>query len=317
MALMGTADHAVSLRGHLLTERRNSRSRQLDRLALEDMFDVINAEDATVPGVVAAAKADVCRAVELVVEAWRGGGRLLYVGAGTSGRLGVLDAAECPPTFLSSPTMVVGVIAGGDDALKRSVEGAEDCIEDGAEAMRGRGVGPADVVFGISTGGTTPYVHGALAEARRGGARTVFLSCVDRAQVSDDADVSIRLLTGPEVVTGSTRMKAGTATKLVLNMVTTMAMVRLGKVYDNLMVDVDTSLNAKLLDRGTRLVQELVGGDYPEARKLLQDAGGQVKTAVVMRRRGIGPEEARRFLQRHLGDLRAALEEPVERLLGG
>ncbi|UCC31688.1 MAG: N-acetylmuramic acid 6-phosphate etherase, partial [Phycisphaerales bacterium] len=207
-------------RGHLTTEDRNPHSMRLDRLSIDEAFELINREDATVAAAVAAAGSDIRRAIELVATAFRAGGRLIYVGAGTSGRLGVLDATECPPTFLSDPSMVQGVIAGSMEALTRSVEGAEDHPEDGEAAMDERGVGPADVVFAIATGGTTPFVHGALRRARQLGAKTVFLACVPKEQVTDEADVSIRVITGPEVVTGSTRMKAGTATKMVLNMVT-------------------------------------------------------------------------------------------------
>ncbi|RME39275.1 MAG: N-acetylmuramic acid 6-phosphate etherase, partial [Planctomycetota bacterium] len=206
-------------RRHLTTERPNRRSRDLDRMSLAEAFDVMNAEDATVAPAVARARDDIVRAVKLVADAFRAGGRLIYVGAGTSGRLGVLDATECPPTFLTDPTMVQGVIAGGPDALTRSVEGAEDRPEDGAAAMEERAVGPKDVVFGIATGGTTPFVHAALQRAGRRGAKTIFLACVPKEQVADEADVSIRVITGPEVLTGSTRLKAGTATKMVLNMV--------------------------------------------------------------------------------------------------
>lgn len=293
-----TASRATVMddRGHLTTEHRNSRSRHLDRVSIPGAFDLINREDAGIAAAVAAARADICAAIELVVAALRSGGRLIYVGAGTSGRLGVLDATECPPTFLTDPQMVQGIIAGGPAALTRSVEGAEDRPEDGAQAIEEREVSASDVVFGIATGGTTPFVHGALAEARRRGAKTVFLACVPNDQVADEADVSIRVITGPEVITGSTRMKAGTATKMVLNMVTTIAMVRLGKVYENLMVDVNTSANAKLVDRGTRIIQTVTGLDHEAARTLLDAAGGRVKTALVMHARGLDREAAERML---------------------
>lgn len=269
-------------RSHITTEHRNPRSMGLDALSIAEAFELINAEDARVAGAVAAAKPSICQAIELVVAALRSGGRLIYIGAGTSGRLGVLDATECPPTFLTDPSMVQGVIAGGAAALTRSVEGAEDITEDGAKAIDQREVGSSDVVFGIATGGTTPFVHGALRQARQRGAKTVFLACVPADQVADEADVSIRVITGPEVVTGSTRMKAGTATKMVLNMVTTIAMVRLGKVYQNLMVDVNTKANAKLVDRGIRIIQEVTDLDRPAAAALLESADGRVKAALVM-----------------------------------
>lgn len=283
-------------RGHLDTELRNPRSGAFDSLSIGEAFDLMNAEDATVAHAVRAAREEVCRAIELVVEAFTHGGRLIYVGAGTSGRLGVLDATECPPTFLTDPGTVQGIIAGGFEALTRSVEGAEDRAEDGGAAIDSRNVGPSDVVFGIATGGTTPFVHGALARARQRGVKTVFLACVAAKHVADEADVSIRVLTGPEVLTGSTRLKAGTATKLVLNMVTTIAMTQLGKVFQNLMVDVNTAANAKLVDRGTRIIQEITGLPRGDAAGLLRSAGGRVKTALVMHLRGVGPEAAESLL---------------------
>ncbi len=296
-------------RGHLTTELRNERSMHLDRMSVGEAFDLINSEDGGIAAAVAAAKESICRAIELVVAALRAGGRLIYVGAGTSGRLGVLDAAECPPTFLSDPNMVQGVIAGGYEAMTRSVEGAEDSPEAGATEMDKREVGTGDVVFAIATGGTTPFVHGALARARQRGARTIFLGCVPREQVADDADVSIRVLTGPEVVTGSTRMKAGTATKMVLNMVTTIAMVQLGKVYENLMVDVNTRANAKLVDRGARIVQAITGLERRQAHELLERAGGRVKTALVMQARGLDPASAEKILAEMDGHVTRVLEQ--------
>ena len=283
-------------RGHLITERRNPRSRRLDRLSTREVFDLLNAEDATIAAAVAAAREDICRAIDLVVEAFRAGGRLIYVGAGTSGRLGVMDAAECPPTFLTDPTMIQAIIAGGPPALTRAVEGAEDRAEDGAVAIDKRGVGSQDVVFAIATGGTTPYVHGALRRARQRGARTVFLASVPREQVGDEADVSIRVLTGPEALTGSTRLKAGTATKIVLNTVTTIAMVRLGKTYENLMIDVDARANCKLVDRAVRIIQAVTGEPRETARALLEAADGKVKVALVIHGRGVDAVTAERLL---------------------
>ncbi len=296
-------------RGHLATEHRNAASERLDHLSIAAAFDVINAEDATVAAAVARARPDICRAIEHVAAALERGGRLIYLGAGTSGRLGVLDASECPPTFCSDPAQVVGVIAGGDDALKRSIEGAEDRAEAGAEAVTGLAVGAADVVFGITTGGTTPYVHGAIAEARRRGAKTVFLACVPYAAAADEADVSIRVVTGPEVLTGSTRMKAGTATKMVLNMVTTIAMTRLGKVYGNLMVDVNTRANAKLVDRGIRMIHAVTGLARDAAAELLCRAEGRVKTALVMHARRVNRLDAERLLNDAGGHLHRILRE--------
>jgi len=295
-------------RGHLLTEQRNPRSKTIDRMGLSDAFDAMAAEDATIPAAVAAAKPDICRAIRLVVAAFEQGGRLIYVGAGTSGRLGVIDAAECPPSFLSDPEMVQGVIAGGWDALRRSIEGAEDVPADGAARMDERGVGPADVVFGIATGGTTPFVQAALRRARQRGARTVFFACVPADQVPDDAEVSIRVLTGPEVIAGSTRLKAGTATKMVLNMVTTLSMIGIGKVYENLMVDLNARACAKLVDRAARVLQTVTGLERPAALDLLDEAGGRVKTAIVMHSRGVTREQAESLLARSDGHIRRALE---------
>jgi N-acetylmuramic acid 6-phosphate etherase len=295
-------------RGHLLTEQRNQRSLAIDRLSIDEAFDVINAEDSTVPAAVARAKPEVVKAIELVVAAFRAGGRLLYVGAGTSGRLGVIDASECPPTFLTPPEMVQGIIAGGREAMFRSQEGAEDRPEDGAAAMDERNVGPSDVVFGIATGGTTPYVHGAIQRAKKRGARTVFLACVPFDDAPDEADVSIRALTGPEVITGSTRMKAGTATKLILNTVTTVAMVQLGKVYENLMVDMNANACSKLVDRGARVISRVTGVARPEALALLESARGWVKAAIVMHRLRVDRATAETLLGKHRDSVRAVLE---------
>ncbi len=285
-------------RGHLLTEVRNPRSMTLGSMTTAEAVELMLREDATIPAAVAAVKADIERAIDLVVAAFEAGGRLIYVGAGTSGRLGVLDASECPPTFLSDPRMVQGVIAGGWDALRRSIEGAEDSAEDGAGRMDELAIDPRDVVFGITSGGTTPYVHGAIRRARERGARTVFFACVPRDQADDEADVSIRVLVGPEILTGSTRLKSGTATKLVLNMVTTVSMVRLGKVVENLMVDVNTRANRKLVDRGVRILGTLTGLDRAPALALLEAAEGHVKTALVMHRYNVTLQAAREMLAR-------------------
>lgn len=280
----------------------------VDTMSTEEAFDLINREDARMVAAVAEAKPQVCAAIELVVDAFRRGGRLIYIGAGTSGRLGVLDASECPPSFLTDPSMVQGIIAGGWDALRMAVEGAEDYPEDGAAAIDERGVDERDVVFGISTGGTTPYVHGALQRARQRGARTVFFACVSAGHVPDDADVSIRVLTGPEIVTGSTRLKAGTATKLVLNTITTIAMIQIGKVYQNLMVDVNTRANKKLIDRGTRMIQTVTNLPREQAHALLVASGGHVKTALVMHARGVDRASAEQLLTQHQGRLAPILD---------
>lgn len=300
-------DPASSLR---LTERRNPRTNQIDQASPQELVDLIASEDATVPGAVARARIEIARALELVEASFRKGGRLLYVGAGTSGRLGVLDAAECPPTFGTPPEQVVGIIAGGPEALVRSVEGAEDDPGAGAAAMDAHHVGSRDTVVGIATSGTTPYVRGALARARELGARTVFLTCVEAPSGGvEDCDVTIAVLTGPEVVTGSTRMKAGTATKLVLNTLTTGAMVRLGKTYGNLMVDLQAR-NQKLVDRGERIVMAVTAASREAARRAIRDAGGSVRTAIVMIRRGVSRAEAEALLRSHDNHLRPILGDP-------
>jgi N-acetylmuramic acid 6-phosphate etherase len=294
-------------RGHLLTEQRNPHSAELDALPLEQAFDVMNAEDRKIADAVAGAKDAILAAIRLVTDGLKRGGRLVYVGAGTSGRLGVIDAAECPPTFLSDPQMVQGVISGGDAALKQSVERFEDDPAAGAAEVDARNVGPDDTVFGIATGGTTPFVHGALHRARERGAATVFLACVPKGEVGDDADVSIRVLTGPEVISGSTRLKAGLATKMVLNMVSTLAMVQLGKVYGNLMVDLNARGCSKLTDRAIRTTAAATGLERQQARELLERADWHVKTAIVMHRLGVGRDEARRRLDACDGHLRRVL----------
>jgi N-acetylmuramic acid 6-phosphate etherase len=295
-------------RGHLLTEQRNPRSMSIDRLSIAEGFDVMNAEDATIAAAVAAARRDIVSAVELVVAAFRAGGRLIYVGAGTSGRLGVIDASECPPTFLTPPEMVQGIISGGRDAMFSSIEAAEDDATAGAAAVDEKSTGENDVVFGIASGGTTPFVHGAIRRARQRGVKTVFFACVPKDQCGDDADVSIRVLTGPEVITGSTRLKAGTATKLVLNSVTTLSMVQLGKVYENLMVDVNAYACTKLVDRAARIIARVTGLDRPAAMSLLEQAGGRVKTAIVMHHRAVGAAQADELLSACGGGIRQVLE---------
>ena len=276
-----------------LTEQRNPRSETIDRLSPREIVDLIQSEDRRVPEAVAAEAPAIARAVEIVAEVFRGGGRLFYVGAGTSGRLGVLDASEMPPTYGTDPSLVQGVIAGGHAALVRAQEGAEDHPGDGAAAMDQREVGPADFVLGIATSGTTPYVHGALARARERGARTGFLLCTPPSrELLETHDVVIAPLVGPEVITGSTRMKAGTATKLVLNTITTSAMVLTGKVHGNLMVDLQVTC-AKLQDRGERILMEFLEVERERARELLAGAGGSVKTALVMGGVGVPLEGAR------------------------
>jgi len=280
------------MRDSRLTEQRNPKSTKIDKLDVLGIVDLINNEDRLVAAAVSDEREAIARAIELVEKAFQGGGRLVYVGAGTSGRLGVLDAAEMPPTFGVDPGMVHGVIAGGYQALVRSQEGAEDHLEDGAAAINNLDVGQRDFVLGIATSGSTPYVHGALSRARELGARTGFLLCTSPpAALLSEHDVVIAPLVGAEVITGSTRMKAGTATKLVLNTITTGAMVRIGKVYSNLMVDLQVTCE-KLRDRGERILSELLNLDQPAAATLLDRASGDVKTALVMGHLGIDREEA-------------------------
>jgi N-acetylmuramic acid 6-phosphate etherase len=293
-----------------LTERRNPRSATIDTASSLEIVDLIGAEDAGVPAAVARAREEIARAIDLVEAAFRAGGRLIYVGAGTSGRLGVLDAAECPPTFGTPPEMVVGLIAGGYPALVRSVEGAEDDVNAGLGEMDARRVGAADVVAGIAASGTTPFVRAALSRAQTLGARSVLVTCADPPTLlQETCDVCIVVKVGPEVVTGSTRMKAGTATKLVLNTLTTGAMIRIGKTYGNLMVDL-RAWNDKLIDRTQRIVMETTGLPRDEARAVLDAAGGRVKTAIVMARRGVSGDEADRLLAEHQGRLRTIVGDP-------
>lgn len=298
-------------RGHLLTEQPNPRSHALDTLSVDQAFDVMHAEDATLADAVNAARGPIIGAVTQIAERLRTGGRLFYVGAGTSGRLGVLDAAECPPTFLTDPSLVQGVIAGGEAALQRAVEGAEDDPIAARRDLAARGLAAGDVVFGITAGGTTPYVHAALDYGRELGALTVFLACVPRAQVDDRADISIRVLTGPEVISGSTRLKAGLATKMVLNRISTLVMVQLGKVFGNLMVDVNARANAKLVDRAIRTLAAATALDRAAASALLDRADWHVKTALLMQARGLDAQAARARLAAANGSLRAALGEPA------
>jgi N-acetylmuramic acid 6-phosphate etherase len=293
-----------------LTERRNPRSSTIDTASALEIVDLIGAEDAAVPGAVAKARVEIARAVDLIETAFRAGGRLIYVGAGTSGRLGVLDATECPPTFGTPLEMVVGVIAGGPPALVRSVEGAEDDVEAASEAMDSRKVGSTDVVVGIAASGTTPFVQAALTRAQSRGARTALVSCSEPPpELARTCDVCITVLVGPEIVTGSTRMKAGTATKLVLNTLTTGAMIRLGKIYGNLMVDL-RAWNDKLVDRSQRIVMETTGLDRAASRRVIEAADGSVKTAIVMARRGVPKEQAERLLAEHAGRLRPVVGDP-------
>ena len=294
--------------GKLLTEQRNPRSMQLDSASIREVLEIINAEDQLIAQKVAEQMDHIEQAAILVDQAFQQEGRLIYVGAGTSGRLGVLDASEIPPTFNESAQRVQGFIAGGDTALRTAVEGAEDFPEDGRKLIDSLDVGKHDVVMGIATSGVTPYVLGALERARQRGAATVFFTCADRSHIEIQVDVLISVPVGPEVVTGSTRMKSGTATKMVLNMITTTAMVKRGKVFENLMVDLKAT-NIKLEDRARRIISTISKCSYEEATELLTQAGNYVKVALVMQKSHAGAEESRLYLDRFGGNVRMAIEE--------
>ena len=293
-----------------ITERRNQETTNIDVATSLEIVELLNAEDRKVPVAVFETREVLARVIDMVVSAFIHGGRLIYVGAGTSGRLGVLDAAECPPTFGSPPEMVSGVIAGGAEALMKSQEGAEDDVDAGRQSIDERGVTRRDVVVGIAASGTTPYVNAALSRAQQVGAKTVLLSCTDPPQsLASSCDEVIVARVGPEALTGSTRLKAGTATKLILNTITTGAMVRAGKAYGNLMVDLKT-LSEKLQDRGERIVMEVCGIDREGARAAIEAAGGSVKVALVMERAGLQAEEARERLDAADGLVRRVLGDP-------
>lgn len=291
----------------LTTESRNPASERIDTLSPLEIVRLMNAEDARVPEAVGQVAEQIAKAIELIAERMRRGGRLIYIGAGTSGRLGVLDATECPPTFSTPPELVVGLIAGGYTALTRAVEGAEDHPEFAVEDLKKAELREADVVVGIATSGRTPYVIGGLRYARQVGAYAIGLACNDGSAMSDVADLMITPVVGPEVISGSTRLKAGTATKLVLNMLTTGTMVQLGKTYGNLMVDLKAT-NTKLIQRTRRIVAELTGLSEDDAQTLLVRCDGELKTAVVMHRHGLSAEQARTLLRKAGGQLRGALE---------
>lgn len=298
----------------LSTEQRNPASMNIDARSVTGILSIMNKEDATVAGAVRKEIRFIAKAVELVVSALQKGGRLLYVGAGTSGRLGVLDAVECPPTFGTDPDTIRGMIAGGDMAMFRAQEGAEDREENGATDIRSLNIRGEDVVCGIAASLRTPYVLGAVKAAKAAGARTVFLTTNKRktlysqefGNISRFVDVGICVDVGPEVIMGSTRMKSGTAQKMVLNMITTAAMIRLGKVYENMMVDLQLT-NDKLRERARRILMIATGLDYDAAGQILEEAGGHVKTALVMAGAGVSREEAARRLTQAGGFVRPAM----------
>lgn len=291
------------------TEQRNPATADLDRMNALEIVTVMNAEDRKVARAVERVLPQVAEAVDAVVASLRSGGRLIYIGAGTSGRLGVLDAAECPPTFRTDPELVVGLIAGGQSAMFRAVEGAEDSAEQGVGDLQGIGLSERDVVVGIAASGRTPYVMAALDYAKSLGAATVSIACTRGAEVSRHAAVAIEIDNGPEVLTGSSRLKSGTSQKMVLNMISTAAMVRLGKVYGNLMVDVAPT-NIKLVDRAERIVMAAAECSRDVARAALEAADGHAKTAIVMIRRGVDAAAAGELLEDAEGFVRTAIEEP-------
>ena len=290
----------------LLTEQPNPASKGIDSLATEQILRLINQEDSRVAEAVAAEIPSIARAVDVIVAALLAGGRLFYIGAGTSGRLGVLDAVECPPSFNTPPELVQGILAGGEGALSRAFESCEDDPDAGARDLAARGVSPRDVLVGIAASGRTPYVLGAVAAARRQGCPTVGISCTPESELSRAVDIAISPLAGPEIIAGSTRMKAGTATKLVLNMLSTAAMIRLGHVYGNLMVNVQPR-SAKLRLRAVRIIAQALEASRERAAELLDGSGGSVKVAVVMGQLGIIREDAERRLSSADGRLSEAL----------
>ena len=289
-----------------ITEQQNSASANIDENSTLEILSIINNEDAEVALAIQNKLSEIEAFIKALIPRVKGGGRLFYVGSGTSGRLGVLDAAECPPTFSTSPTMVTGIIAGGYDALVRYIEGAEDNPTDGAKAIIDYGINSEATVLGITASSTTPFVLGALEKAKEFGAMTGLLLCNNPPKL-EYVDHIISIIVGPEVISGSTRMKAGTATKMVLNMITTTLMIKLNKTYGNLMVDLKAS-NEKLWDRGTRIIQHLTDLSYDDSLKLLQSADGEVKTAIVMEKLKMEAGDTREKLNENKGSLRKVLD---------
>jgi N-acetylmuramic acid 6-phosphate etherase len=294
----------------LATEAANANSAEIDRMSPLEIARVMNAEDATVASAVERELPQIAAAIEAIAAYLRNSGRLVYVGAGTSGRLGALDAAECPPTFNAPPETIVACVAGGPSALTRSAEDQEDDADAGAAAVASLAIAPSDVVVGITASGRTPYVLGAVSRAKAAGALVVGLACNSDTPLASLADIMIAPLVGPEVIAGSTRLKAGTAQKMVLNMLSTGAMILLGKTYGNLMVDVQAT-NTKLHARALEIVHRVTGAPRAEAAEVLAAASGETKTAIMMVRAGVAPDDARSRLARHRGNLRAALDESI------
>jgi N-acetylmuramic acid 6-phosphate etherase len=293
---------------NLVTERRNPKTSEIDSNSIEEILHIINGEDKQIPYVVEKEIPYIKQAVEILVQAFKNGGRLIYIGAGTSGRLGVLDASECPPTFGTDPEMIRGLIAGGPAALVRSQEGVEDKREQGALDLMKLNFTTRDVACGIAASRRTPYVVGAIEKAREIGAKTIFITCTPREEMNLQVDVAICPVVGPEVIMGSTRMKSGTAQKLVLNMLTTTTMIRLGKVYGNMMVDLQMT-SKKLVERSKRTVMIVTDVDYETAEKVLKEANGHVKTALVMILKHVSQEEAQKRLKLSDGFVRGALAD--------
>jgi N-acetylmuramic acid 6-phosphate etherase len=297
----------MTLEDQLLTESPNPRSESIDTLSPLEIVRLMNSEDATVVDAVAAQAGTIAQAIEWAAQRFRRGGRLIYIGAGTSGRLGVLDASECPPTFSTVPEMVVGLIAGGPSALTRAVEGAEDDPDRGAADVAAIGVGERDLVVGIASSGRTPYVLGAVREAHQRGATTIGLACNRPSLLGELVDLEIAPLVGAEVISGSTRLKAGTATKMVLNMISTGAMVCIGKTLGNRMVDLQPT-NEKLRIRSRRILREMAGVDETRAKQILAACEGRLKPALVVALTSVEPAEAQVLLNTHGGQVRAAVK---------
>ena len=296
----------MALEDQLLTESRNPRSEAIDTLSPGEIVALMNAEDATVVEAVRAESEAIAQAIDWTADRFQQGGRLIYVGAGTSGRLGVLDASECPPTFGTPPEMVVGLIAGGPSALTRAIEGAEDDPDRGAADLMGLGATSRDLVVGIATSGRTPYVLGAVREARARGARTVGIACNRPSLLGQEVDLEIAPLVGPEIIAGSTRLKAGTATKMVLNMISTGAMIRIGKTLGNRMIDLQPT-NQKLRIRSRRILRELAGVDDQRAAEILSICRGRLKLALVVALARVSPDEAQTLLDAHGGQVRPSV----------
>ena len=292
----------------MITEQRNPNSTDIDLKSITEIVQIFHEEDQSAIDAVKAESEAITVAIDMIVQTIKNGGRLFYIGAGTSGRLGVLDASECPPTFSTDPELVQGIIAGGDIALRKAVEGEEDKPDRGADAIKEHKLTEKDILIGIATSGRTPYVLGALNHAHTIGVKTIFLSCVPPTEeLKEYVEHFITPIVGPEIITGSTRLKAGTATKLVLNMLTTVTMVKIGKVYNNLMVDVSAT-NSKLVERSNRIVQTVTGVDSTIATNALMQAGGKAKIAIVMLTKNINKDDAIALIENNNGLLRPILE---------